>query len=57
MDLPDPALQQVGEFMGCYADLERCGGIPEARKQGVLRLEGKNYTVQDGDIITFLFNI
>jgi len=40
-----------------FQDLERCGSIAEARKQGLLRLEGKNYIVQDGDIITFLFNI
>ena len=40
-----------------YADLTQCGGLPEARKQGLLRLEGKSYVVQDGDVITFLFNI
>ena len=40
-----------------FRDLERCGTMAEARKQGLLRLEGKNYIVQDGDIITFLFNI
>jgi GTP-binding protein YchF len=39
-----------------YSDLKKCGSIVEARKQGLLKLEGKNYTVQDGDIITFLFN-
>jgi GTP-binding protein YchF len=39
-----------------YSDLEKCGSIAEARKQGVLKLEGKNYIVRDGDIITFLFN-
>jgi GTP-binding protein YchF len=40
-----------------YNDLLRCGSIPEARKKGLLRMEGKTYTVQDGDIITFLFNV
>ena len=40
-----------------FHDLEGCGTLAEARKQGLLRLEGKNYVVQDGDIITFLFNI
>jgi GTP-binding protein YchF len=40
-----------------YPDLVKCGGLAEARKRGLLRLEGKNYIVQDGDIITFLFNI
>ena len=40
-----------------YEDLVKCGSLAEARKKGVLRLEGKNYTVQDGDVITFLFNV
>jgi hypothetical protein len=40
-----------------FDDLVRCGGLAEARKKGLLRLEGKNYTVQDGDVITFLFNV
>ena len=33
------------------------GSISEARKQGLLRLEGKDYVIQDGDVITFLFNV
>jgi len=40
-----------------YDDLVKCGSLSEARKKGLLRLEGKNYIVQDGDIITFLFNV
>lgn len=40
-----------------YHDLTKCNDLSEARKKGLLRLEGKNYTVQDGDIITFLFNV
>ncbi|OGN91028.1 MAG: redox-regulated ATPase YchF [Chloroflexi bacterium RBG_13_48_17] len=40
-----------------FNDLDKCGSLAEARKHGLLRLEGKNYLVQDGDIITFLFNI
>jgi GTP-binding protein YchF len=38
-------------------DLVACGGIAEAKKRGLLRLEGKEYIVRDGDIITFLFNV
>jgi len=37
--------------------LENCGNIAEARKRGLLRTEGKNYIIQDGDVITFLFNV
>ena len=40
-----------------YDDLVKCGSVPEARKKGLLRMEGKNYVVQDGDVITFLFNV
>ncbi len=40
-----------------YNDLVKCGNLSEARKKGQLRLEGKNYIVQDGDVITFLFNV
>ena len=44
------------EVIGC-ADLLKCGSIAEARKRGLLRLEGAGYTVRDGDVITFLFNV
>jgi len=40
-----------------YEELVRCGSIEEARRQGRLRLEGKDYIIQDGDIITFRFNV
>ncbi len=40
-----------------YRDLESCGSVVEARRRGLLRTEGKNYIIQDGDIVTFLFNI
>jgi hypothetical protein len=40
-----------------YHDLVKCGSLAEARKKGLLRLEGKTYTVQEGDVITFLFNV
>ncbi len=39
-----------------FEDLVRAGSITEARRQGLLRLEGRNYTVTDGDVITFLFH-
>jgi len=40
-----------------YKDLERCGNLTEARKRGLLKTEGKNYVIQDGDVVTFLFNV
>jgi hypothetical protein len=40
-----------------YEDLVGAGGMTEARKLGKLRREGKEYVVQDGDVINFLFNV
>ena len=40
-----------------YNDLQKCGNLAEARKRGMLRTEGKNYVIKDGDIVTFLFNV
>lgn len=40
-----------------YKELLECGTIAEAKKRGLLRLEGKTYIVQDGDVINFLFNV
>jgi hypothetical protein len=44
------------EVISCR-DLEDCGNIAEARKRGLLRTEGKDYSIQDGDVVTFLFNV
>jgi ribosome-binding ATPase len=40
-----------------YNDLMAAGSYAEARKRGTVRLEGKTYRVQDGDIINFRFNV
>ena len=40
-----------------YDDLMAAGSYAEARKKGTVRLEGKTYQVQDGDIINFRFNV
>lgn len=40
-----------------YNDLMAAGDYAAARKQGTVRLEGKTYAVQDGDIINFRFNV
>lgn len=40
-----------------YDDFVRCGSMMEARKQGVLRQEGKDYTFVDGDMANFLFSV
>jgi hypothetical protein len=40
-----------------FEDLKAHGGFHEAKKAGSVRLEGKDYVVEDGDIIHFRFNI
>ncbi len=40
-----------------FDDLVALGSMAEARRQGRLRLEGKEYRVQDGDILTIRFNV
>ena len=40
-----------------YADFVELGGEHGAREAGKLRLEGKDYTVQEGDILHFRFNV
>lgn len=40
-----------------YDDLINSGSYLKAREQGLVRQEGKDYTVKDGDIILFKFNV
>lgn len=40
-----------------FDDLARSGSMQAARQQGLVRLEGRDYIVQDGDVIEFRFNV
>ena len=40
-----------------YKDLLDCGSAAAAKEKGLMRLEGKEYVVQDGDVILFRFNV
>ncbi|MCC3144708.1 redox-regulated ATPase YchF [Halanaerobium sp. Z-7514] len=40
-----------------FEDLKRVGSMAAAREEGLLRLEGKDYIVQDGDVCHFRFNV
>ncbi len=40
-----------------YADLVSCGSVAAAREKGLYRMEGKEYVVQDGDVMLFKFNV
>ena len=40
-----------------YDDLVECGGYTQAKEKGKVRIEGKDYVVQDGDVMLFRFNV
>ena len=40
-----------------YKKLLEAGGMAKAKEKGLVRLEGKDYVVQDGDVILFRFNV
>ena len=40
-----------------YEDLIACGSLAAARERGLLRLEGRDYEVRDGDVISFRFAV
>jgi len=40
-----------------YDDLISCGSYTAAKEKGLVRLEGKDYVMQDGDICNFRFNV
>ncbi|HNT24775.1 MAG TPA: DUF933 domain-containing protein [Anaerolineales bacterium] len=43
--------------MVAYEELMALGGLNEAKAKGRLRLEGKEYIVQDGEIVHIRFNL
>ena len=40
-----------------FEDLKACGTMAAAREKGLVRSEGKEYVMQDGDIVLFRFNV
>ena len=40
-----------------YQNLLDCGSYAGAKEKGLVGLEGKDYVVQDGDVILFRFNV
>ena len=40
-----------------YDDLIACGSMSAARDKGLVRSEGKEYVMQDGDVVLFKFNV
>ncbi|MCJ7663705.1 MAG: redox-regulated ATPase YchF [Desulfobacterales bacterium] len=64
-----PALQAAGKIHSdmergfikaevvSFEDLMRCGSEHVAKEKGLLKAQGKEYVVQDGDVIHFRFNV
>ena len=40
-----------------FDDLVACGGMTAAKEKGLVRSEGKEYVMQDGDVVLFRFNV
>ena len=40
-----------------FDELMRCGSMAAAKEQGLVRSEGKDYVMKDGDIVLFRFNV
>lgn len=40
-----------------YDDLVECGSEKAAKEKGLVRSEGKEYVVQEGDVLLFRFNV
>ena len=40
-----------------FDDLVAAGSMPEAKARGKVRIEGKEYVMQDGDVVEFRFNV
>ena len=40
-----------------YDDLMACGSMTAAKEKGLVRSEGKDYVMKDGDVVLFRFNV
>ena len=40
-----------------FKDLDEAGSMAEAKARGKVRTEGKDYIMQDGDVVEFRFNV
>ncbi len=40
-----------------FEDFAKCDGLKKAKEEGLLRQEGRDYVMRDGDVVEFLFNV
>ena len=53
-----PIIQQMHDAeVIAFADMKECGTMAAAKAKGLVRSEGKEYVMKDGDIVNFLFNV
>ena len=45
------------EILISSEDMKACGTMANAKAKGLVRSEGKEYVMKDGDIVNFLFNV
>ena len=69
MDDPDLAAQAAGKIHSdfergfiraeivAFDDLKACGSMAVAKEKGLVRSEGKDYVMHDGDVTLFRFNV
>ena len=55
----DSAIEDLNtRYNAAYDKLVECGGnLATAKEKGLIRSEGKEYVVKDGDVMHFLFNV
>jgi ribosome-binding ATPase YchF (GTP1/OBG family) len=51
------AASEYANCSSCPCAPLRAGSYAAAREQGLLRLEGKDYIMQEGDVVHFRFNV
>ena len=56
LDIPSNCCR-THHFLVPFDDLVAAGSLASCRERGTLRLEGKDFEVQDGDVINFRFAV
>ena len=53
----DHGVQPVPQLRLSFDQLVDAGSMAEAKSRGWVRMEGKDYVMQDGDVVEFRFNV
>ena len=56
-DLSSSALDPAVRHVGFLIPLKECGDMATAKAKGLVRQEGKEYVMKDGDVTLFRFNV